>query len=143
MDPLSIVASAASLYALAIQLSAVVNKLISDVKSRPALLKTVAQDLASLQVVLAQFDTKFNSSSGKSPEGNEALIPVFTGCMETLQDINSRLTALQTLFQKSNRFAKLVAEVRFSSMITSISTLRDQLEKYKATLSIALHLRNL
>ena len=114
MDPLSIVASAASLYALATQSSGIVNKLMSEVKSRPVLLRTVAQDLASLQIVLAQLDTKISSSSGNSAEENEALSPVLTGCMETLRDINDRLTALRSLFQKSNRFAKLVAQVKFS-----------------------------
>jgi hypothetical protein len=56
MDPLSIIASAASVYALTLHLLSNVQKLASTLKTRSTVLAAITRDLQALQSVLQQLE---------------------------------------------------------------------------------------
>lgn len=140
MDPLSIAASVAGLYSLASQLIETVNKILSAVKSQPLLLQTLAQDLSVLKVVLKDLEPLVTSPNQEPSEDENALSSVFNGCTKTLMNLDDQLSALKTLSER-RLYKRVFLQPKFSTAIESISLLRDQLEKYKSTLLIALHLR--
>jgi hypothetical protein len=140
MDPLSIAASVAGLYSLASQLIETANKILSVAKSQPVLLQTIAQDLSVLKVVLKDLGPLVTSPNQAPSEDENALSSVFNGCMKTLKNLDDQLSALKTLVQ-GKRYKRIFLQQKFSTAMESISFLRDQLEKYKSTLLIALHLR--
>lgn len=140
MDPLSIAASVAGLYALAGQLINTVNNVSSALKSQPVVLHTLAQDLSVLRVVLKELEPLVTAPNQEPSKDKDALSSVFNGCTETLQNIDDRLSSVKS-FAKGKIYRRIFLQPKFSTAMDSISFLRDQLEKYKSTLLIALHLR--
>lgn len=140
MDPLSIAASAAGLLTLAATLVNLVDGIIGSINKQPALLKSIAADLETLQDVLSNL--KDLDQSSQQQGDITALKSVLRGCNDVMQQLATELTSVKADL-KRGRLARKYTQVTFSSRLESISTLRDQLDKYKSTLLIALSLRNL
>lgn len=141
MDPLSVGASVAGLFTLTVQLINAVESIVRSVKTQPTILLNISQELAALQLVLERLEKSLVSRKESSTE-DEALIAVLNGCKGTYHNIGKELALLQQNLKK-NRMVKLYMQMTFTSRIKALDPLRDQLEKYKATLIIALHLRTL
>lgn len=142
MDPLSIAASVAGLYALAGQVIDTVNKVSLAVKSQPVVLHALTQDLSVLRAVLKKLEPLVTAPNQEPSKDKDALSSVFNGCTETLRNIDDRLSSFES-FTKGKIYRRIFLLPKFSTTMESISFLRDQLEKYKSTLLIALHLRTL
>jgi hypothetical protein len=141
MDPLSVAAGVTGLFALTVQLIAAAESIARTVKTQPAVLRNTIQELTALHLVLDQLEKSIVSGRAPSPE-DKALISVLNGCKGTYHNIGIELSILQEKLRK-NQMSKLYTQMTFSSRMKGMDILRDQLEKYKATLIIALHLRTL
>lgn len=139
MDPLSITAAAIGLIAFTIQLSQTIDKISGDIKQRSTLLQEILEDLELLQTVLK--DLSESKDVDRSKDG-VALLAVFNGCKSVINQIDTELCTLIEALQKS-RSSRFKAKLTFSTKMESIASLRMQLEKYKATLLIALNLRTM
>lgn len=139
MDPLSIAASAAGLLTLATALVGLIDGIIGSISKQPALLKNVAGDLKTLQDVFSNL-----TGLDQSPQHQDgpALKSVLQGCDDVMKLLETELSSLNAVM-KRGRVARSYAMANFSSRLEYVSTLRDQLDKYKSTLLIALSLRNL
>jgi hypothetical protein len=139
-DPLSIAASVAGLLSLAVQTSQLITSVVSEVKGRQAGLLAIGQELASFYLVLNDLESQLSrgnvaaAANNRNPEGLNALL---TGCKRTLQSIQDLLSQIRDGHQKGG-LSKVQAQFTYSSKMKSLEGLRGLLDKYKATLSIAL-----
>jgi hypothetical protein len=141
MDPLSVTASVAGLFALTVQLINAAESIVRSVKAQPAILLSVTQELTALQLVLERLEKSVGAHRTPSPD-DEALVLVIDGCKEAYHNIGKELASLESNLKK-NQVLKFYTKMTFTSKLKNLGPLRDQLEKYKATLIIALHLRTL
>jgi hypothetical protein len=141
MDPLSVTASVTGLFALTVQLIAAVDSIVRSVKSQPKTLQNILQELRALQLVLERLEKCVEPGTSLAVE-DKALIAVLDGCTGTYQNIGSELSVLQAKL-KENLAIRIYTQITFTSRMKALDALRDQLEKYKATLGIALQLRSL
>jgi hypothetical protein len=142
MDPLSISASTAGLLALA---GAIVSKLDAlfnnDIRSRPAVLLAISQEISALCLVLGQLEDQLcGPNSDGTKENEENILAVLDLCMGTLQEIGSKTSELQSRLRNGS-LSKAFAFILYPSRMRAISALRDDLEKCKATLLIALQMQ--
>jgi len=140
MDPLSISASVVALFTITAQLINAVNAISNSVKTHQMVLRNISQELAALRLVLGKLKEFADSSGAKSPE-DKALMLVLDGCLETYEAIGEDLRAIQTGLNKGS-LRKMYVQMSFTSKVKKFEPLRQQLEKFKATLSLALHVRN-
>jgi Fungal N-terminal domain of STAND proteins len=142
MDPLSISASIAGLLSLAITTVAKLDALFNDFRSRPSVLLSISQEMSALCLVLGQLEGQLRGT-GTSFSGTKAnektLLSVLDVCMQTFRQIGSQISELQSGFRKGS-LGKAYTFMLYSSKIKEISALRDDLEKCKATLLIALQI---
>jgi hypothetical protein len=140
MDPLSISASITGLLGLAAATAATLDALFRDFKSRPAVLLAISQEISALCLVLGQLEgqTRRPSSTGKK-EDEKPLRAVLDLCMQTFQQIGSQICELQSKLRKGS-LSKAYTFMLYPSRLKEISALRDDLEKYKVTLLIALQM---
>lgn len=137
MDPLSIAASIAGLTALTASVIRVVENVSSAIKRRPALLLEITSDLKALKGVLSDLQ---DATSSQPAKDITALGSVIQGCENVIKQIQTDLLALKAAL-KGGRVARAYAKLTFTSKIESMNTLRDQLDKYKSTLAIAVSVR--
>jgi hypothetical protein len=140
MDPLSISASVAGLLSLASVTVTKLDALFNDIRSRPAVLLSVSQEVSALCLVLGQLEGQLRSpGSSRTKENEETLLAVLDVCMRTFQQIVSQINELQSKFRKGS-LTRAYAFMLFPSRMKEISVLREDLEKCKATLLIALQM---
>jgi hypothetical protein len=135
MDPLSITASIAGLLSLAGATAATLDALFRDFKSRPAVLSAISQEISALCLILGQLEGQL-CTSGKE-EDDKPLSAVLDLCMQTFQQIGSQISELQSRLRKGS-LSKAYTFMLYPSRMKEISALRDDLEKYKVTLLLAL-----
>ena len=140
-DPLSIAASVAGLLSLAVQTSQLITSVVSEVKGRQAGLVSIGQEVTSFYLVLHDLDSQLSRSSNVAATANyrntEGLNTLMTGCKRTLQSIQDLLSQIRDGYTKGG-LSKVQAQFTYSSKMKSLEGLRGLLDKYKATLSIAL-----
>jgi hypothetical protein len=141
MDPLSISASVVALFTITAQLISAVETITDSVKTQPAVLRSVIQELTALHLILDKLKSLSNSNPGTSQE-DKALLLVLDGCMETYESIGEEMKEIQSSLDRGS-IRKLFTQMSFLSKLKKLDPLRDQLEKFKATLSLALHVRNM
>ncbi|KAH0559956.1 hypothetical protein GP486_003522 [Trichoglossum hirsutum] len=141
MEPLSVAASIASLLALTVDLIKAVDAIATSVRSQPGSLRDTIHELSALKLVLGQLQRVVPPDGPLSSE-DKALITVLEGCLTTYHSIGKELSDVQGNLKKGT-LKKIYTQVTFTNRMKSIDGLRNQLEKYKATIVIALHLRNL
>lgn len=140
MDPLSIAASITGLLSLAAATAAKLDALYQDFKSRPAVLSAISQEISALCLVLGQLESQLRSPNSSGREENEkTLSAVLDLCMRTFQQIGFQVNELQTKLRKGS-LSKAYNFMLYPSKMKEISALRDDLEKYKVTLLIALQI---
>lgn len=140
MDPFSISASIAGLLSLAGATVAKLDALFNDFRSRPAVLFSISQEISALCLVLGQLEGQLRGTTSSDMKENEkTLLAVLDLCMRTFQQIGSHISELQSRYRKGS-LSKAYAFMLYPSRIKEISTLRDDLEKCKATLLIALQM---
>lgn len=139
MDPLSISASITSIVAFAGATAAKLDALFRDFKSRPAVLLAISQEISTLCLVLGWLEgqRRTNSSGTDENESEKALSAVLDSCMRTFQQIGSQISELQSSLRKGS-LSKAYSFMLYPSRMKEISALRDDLEKYKSTLLLAL-----
>lgn len=145
MDPLSIAASIAGLLTIAGATAAKLESLFNDFRSRPATLVAISQEISALCLVLGQLESQLHgpNSTGSGTKRNEkTLLAVLDLCMRTFRQIDAQISELQSRFQKGS-LSKAFAFISYPSRMKEISALRDDLEKFKATLLIALQMHKL
>jgi Fungal N-terminal domain of STAND proteins len=129
MDPLSISASVVALFTITAQLISAVETITDSVKTQPAVLRSVIQELTALHLILDKLKSLSN-------------LLVLDGCMETYESIGEEMKEIQSSLDRGS-IRKLFTQMSFLSKLKKLDPLRDQLEKFKATLSLALHVRNM
>jgi len=140
MDPLSIAASATGLVLFIKEVAQLSSDLYRAVKRKPHILKAISEDLEALQALLEELGSTYRSpDAGDVPE-HDALAKVLSSCGRTVNDINSHLNVLQQMFSKK-LVSRLMSYKKFDEETKAIVTLRDELGAFKATLSLALHVR--
>lgn len=137
MDPLSISASIAGLLSIAGATAATLDALFRDFKSRPAVLSAISQEISALRLVLGQLEGQLRSPN--SEENEKVLSAVLDLCMQAFQQIGSQINELQSKLRKGP-LSKAYTFMLYPSRMKEISGLRDDLEKYKLTLLIALQM---
>jgi len=137
MDPLSISASITSLLTLARASAAKLDALFHDFKSRPAVLSAISQEISTLCLVLGHLEGQRGPNSSGTDENEKTLSAVLDACMRTFQQIGSQICELQSRLRKGS-LSKAYTFMLYPSRMKEISALRDDLEKYKLTLLIAL-----
>ena len=145
MDPLSILASITGLLSLAGATAATLNALFRDFKSQPTMLSTISQEISAFCLVLGQLEGQLTSPKFSSREENDkTLSAVLDLCMRTFQQISAQINELQSkLCKGSLSNLKAYTFMLYPSGMKEISALRDNLEKYKVTLLIALQMHKL
>jgi hypothetical protein len=138
MDPLSITASIAGLLSLAGATAATLDALFRDFKSRPAVLSAISEEISALCLVLGQLEGQLRIGSGKE-EDEKPLSAVLDLCMRTFQQIGFQINELQSKLRKGS-LSKAYTFMLYPSRMKEISALRDDLEKFKVTLLLALQM---
>jgi len=102
-------------------------------------LSAISQEISAFCLVLGQLEGQLLSpnSSGREEENEKTLSAVLDLCMRTFQQIGSQINELQAKLRKG-ALSKAYTFVLYPSRMKEISALRDDLEKYKVTLLIAL-----
>jgi len=140
MDPLSISASITGLLSLAGATAATLDALFRDFKSRPAVLSAISQEISAFCLVLGQLEGQLTSPKFSGREENDkTLSAVLDLCMRTFQQIGAQINELQSKLRKGS-LSKAYTFLLYPSRMKEISALRDDLEKYKVTLLIALQM---
>jgi hypothetical protein len=142
MDPLSITASAAGLVTFVAEVVVYVKKIYETVQRKPELLRTIVDDLESLQNILEQLNERASEGTYAAVQDRDALSQVLAGCRRIVEGIKEKLADLRGLFERK-LLQRLKFHRKFTAIIKAIADSRDQLERYKATLSIALNVRSL
>jgi len=134
MDPVSLMASVAGLILFAKEVRQLSSDLYHTVKRKPHVLRAIVEDLDTLQSVLEEL------SKDTSTPDQDILPRVLSSCNRTLTDINAHLTVLQQMFSKK-LVSRLMSYKKFDEETKVIVGLHNELGTFKATLSLALHLR--
>jgi hypothetical protein len=140
-DPLSIAASVAGLLTLAAQTTKLIASIATDIKKRQAELVSIQQEISSFCLVLYELERRLLDDTTDAST-NEGLDTLLAGCKRTLQFIQELLTKIKDGHGKSG-LSKIQGQLTYGSKMKSLEGLRSLLDKYKATLSIALLLRRL
>jgi len=135
-DPLSVAASIAGLIGLAVQASALVSSIVAQNSNRMKQIVEMGQEITSFYAVLGELQGQLDTST-TTVSSAAGLDLVLGGCMRTLTSVRQ---ILQEIHQSLNGgyFGRVAAHVTFSGKMKNMETYRDLLEKYKATLSVAL-----
>jgi hypothetical protein len=137
-DPLSIAASVAGLLTLAAQTTKLIASIVSDIKNRQAELISIGLEISSFYLVLHELERRLNETTNTT--SNERLDAVLAGCKRTLQSIQDLLTKIRDGPGKGG-LRKIQGQLTYGSKMKSLEGLRALLDKYKATLNIALVLQ--
>lgn len=139
MDPMSIAATIAGLVGLTTALLKTVDGISAAIKTRSLLLVELSKDLQVLRSVLGGLSTV---NASRRSQSDAPLFNVIDSCRSIIIHIDQELRALGSSLQRA-KVSKALAKVTFSAKMESIFALSSQLDKYKATLSIALSLRTM
>jgi hypothetical protein len=139
MDPLSVAASITGIIAVASTTVKIVSRLCYDLGSQPATLLAVSQEISAFAAVLVKVESMMASPAShgsETPTVNLGLI--LGGCTRTLQRIETIVLDLQYKLS-SGPAAKAKMYMSWFGKAKEMAELRNELEKYKATLIIALN----
>lgn len=140
MDPLSAASAIAGLLALAGSTAEKLESFIGDLKSRPALLLAINRETSALLLILGQLEGRVQASNDNHKDADDkGLLAILEGCMGLFREIGVRVSELRSTLENGTR-TKVFAALMYPSRMKELSALRADLERYKATLSIALHL---
>lgn len=136
-DPLSVAASIAGLVTLAAQTAKLIASITEELKRRKAELLSIGDEISSFCFVLNNLRSQLTSSESDDAARNRGLDTLLAGCTRTLQSIQDLLGEIKEGHAKGG-LGKMQAQLTYSSKMKSLEGLRGLLDKYKATLSIAL-----
>jgi hypothetical protein len=141
-DPLSIAAGVAGLITLATQTTQLITTIASESKARQAELIAIGQEVTFFFLVLSDLESQLPKSNNVSVatsnnQDSAGLDALLAGCKRTLQSIQDLLLQIRDGFAKGG-LSKMQTQLTYSSKMKSLERLRGLLDKYKATLSIAL-----
>jgi hypothetical protein len=111
MDPLSISASVVALFTITAQLISAVETIRDSVKTQPAVLRSVIQELTALHLILDKLKSLSNSNPGTSQE-DKALLLVLDGCMQTYESIGEEMKGIQSSLGRGS-IRKLYTQMSF------------------------------
>lgn len=138
MDPLSIAASVAGLIALVGKVAEISRELYASVQKKPQLLKRLADELDTFQVVLVELRCLL--ANGRKADDQDALKRVSSSCEQTMRSLQHHLATLRDMFSKGP-LTRLLSRSKFVEVMSEMATMTDDLAAYKLTLNIALQLR--
>ncbi|KAM7188973.1 hypothetical protein V8F33_010307 [Rhypophila sp. PSN 637] len=150
-DPISLVASIASVVTLAARTAKLITSITEELKGRKTELLAVGEEISSFCLVLDSLQSQLDRSpksdlkSESEPDDaseaaatrNRGLETLLAGCARTLQSIQTLLGEIKDGHAKTG-LGKIQAQLKYSSKKKSLEGLRELLDKYKATLNIAL-----
>jgi hypothetical protein len=139
-DPLSIAASVAGLVTLAAHTTQLIASISSEVKGRQAEIHDIGQEISAFYLVLGQFEGQVRNKTQDGTQ-SEGLFALLAGCRRTLESIQDLLGQIRSGYVKGG-LSKVQMQWTYSSKMKSLSSHRSLLDKYKATLSIALLVQN-
>lgn len=138
MDPLSVAAGVTGLILFVKEIKTMSTELYDAVKKKRQFLKSITDDLGSLQGVLEGLE--HNIEVIREEQERDALSAVFESCKKTLVEVKERLDTLREVHSQT-LFVRVVSHKKSTAEMKAFSILRDQLASLKATLNLALHIR--
>jgi hypothetical protein len=135
MDPLSIAASIASLVTIAGTTASIIEALYGELESRPAILLGISQEISVFCSVLGHVEQHSVTHGKRSAAGSE-LASAIANCMETFKQIGVLLSALRP---RKSSVTKRARQLLWMGKMRDMGRLRNDLERHKATLLIALY----
>ncbi|CAG8902140.1 unnamed protein product [Penicillium egyptiacum] len=140
MDPVSLTATVAGLILFVKDVKQLSEKIYSTVKSKPHLVRKIADDLAALEIVLERLGQHSNDD-GKDGE-QEALSKIISACQKAVSEIFTELSVLHDGFSKGV-LRRVFSYSKFKAQMETLSELRTELAAFKLTLGLALQVRTM